>query len=273
MDTKNYAVEVKAVGEADGLSDGEFEAIVAAWNVDSYGDRIVKGAFAEDITSWSGDSPMPIVWSHRWDDPFAHIGRVLAVEERDDGLWIRGVIEDIAENKTAAQVHRLLKGRRIRQFSFAFDVLESAEQKQDGETINELRKLKVYEVGPCLVGVNQETALLSAKAAHMAKAARVLSDADYDELVAARDSLSAAIGAAAGDDESDDSPTEEAHDGGHTQKTSGLSGPAETDEASQPAELEASASPTGEASAIKSGMGSAMAQAVVTINTLERSAS
>lgn len=224
MQTKSFGVRVKAVGTTDGLdSDGEFEAIVAAWNADTYGDRIVKGAFADDLQRWadSGD-PIPVVWSHRWEDPFSHVGRVLAAEERDEGLWVHAVIDDLDTNPTAAQVHRLLKGRRITQFSFAFDVIEGgpAKSEEDGDAY-ELRKLKTYEVGPCLVGVNQETELLAAKAEAMVKAGRVLSQSNYDLLVEARGSLDAVIKAA--------EPEKAAEP-----KTSDPSGSEKTDELSQP---------------------------------------
>ncbi len=62
MLTKNMPVRVKAAaGDA-----GEFEAVVAVFgNIDSYGDVIVKGAFAATLKDWSdsGD-PIPVVWSH-----------------------------------------------------------------------------------------------------------------------------------------------------------------------------------------------------------------
>lgn len=174
MRIKTCNVNVKAAGTQDGTDDGVFEAIVATWDIDSYGDKIVKGAFADTLTEWKdrGD-PIPVIWSHMSFDPEMHIGTVEQAEERDDGLWVKGRL-DLEETK-AAQVYRLLKGRRVTQFSFAFDVLDgSYVEKQepagaDNENLAdqgyyELRKLKLYEVGPCLIGVNQETELLAVKA-------------------------------------------------------------------------------------------------------------
>lgn len=205
MKTKACRVQVKAVGTEDGLKDGEFTALVSVFdNVDTYGDKVVAGAFSDDLKAWedSGD-PIPVVWSHRWDDPFSHIGRVLKAEETADGLMVHAVVDDLDVNPTAQQVHRLLKGRRVTQFSFAYDVQEGAwvKSETDGE-FYELRKLKLHEVGPCLVGVNQATELLAAKAHDLAtKAGRVLSQKNRDTIVAARDALDEVLKAADNEDE------------------------------------------------------------------------
>lgn len=165
--TKSFPARVKAAGVEDGLEVGQFEAIVSVFDtVDSYGDVVMPGAFADSLASWAekGD-PIPVIWSHRWDDPEMHIGVVLAAEERPEGLWVRGQIDldDDAPAK-AKQANRLLKGRRVTQFSFAYDVVDGGWGKRDDRDVYELRKLDVHEVGPCLIGVNRDTDLLAAKA-------------------------------------------------------------------------------------------------------------
>lgn len=199
MHIRDYGVQIKAVGTADGLNEGEFEAIVSAFgNVDSYGDRVMPGAFAEDVARWKSGEPLPILWSHKWDDPFAHIGVALDAKEVDRGLYVKGATD--LDNPTAVQVQRLLKARRVKQFSFAYDVLDGGEVEEeveaDGEKIKrsvfELRKLRTHEVGPCLLGVNQETELLSAKAANLAAgvlAGREVPKAGLVSLKAAVDAL------------------------------------------------------------------------------------
>lgn len=156
--------------DAPDLTDGQFRAVVAVFdNVDSHGDVVVRGAFTETLNEWAdrGDE-IPVIWSHDWADPFSHIGTVKSATETDRGLEIVGEIpqEDRDSNPRAAQVYRLLKSRRITQFSFAFDVLDGAEVEQDGRRVTELRRLKLHEVGPCLVGVNQDTELGSVKSSH-----------------------------------------------------------------------------------------------------------
>lgn len=193
METKNLSAQVKATG--DGA--GEFEAIVAVFgNVDSGGDVIVKGAFTDTLTEWqaSGD-PIPVVWSHDSNDPFSHIGSVVEASETDTGLLVKGQLD--LENPKAAQVFKLLKGRRVTQFSFAYSVLDAGPTEVDGIKATELRRLKLYEVGPTLVGMNQSTELLSAKSDDVdAKAGRVLSAKNVEVVsnaMAAADALKSAL--------------------------------------------------------------------------------
>ena len=169
--TKAFApVRFKAEGEDDGsggkLGPGEFIALAAVFdNIDSYGDRIIRGAFAETLEQWasSGD-PIPVIWQHNWSDPNAHIGYVLEAKETDEGLWYKGKL-DIEDNPFALQVYRLMKGRRVTQQSFGFDVTDGRSVTEDGRDIFEITRVHLYEVGPCLVGVNQATNLLDIKSA------------------------------------------------------------------------------------------------------------
>lgn len=206
MDTKSFDTRIKAVGESDGLKPGQFRALVSAFNnVDSYGDVVMPGAFTEDLERWkaSGDL-IPVIWSHDWSDPFSHLGYALEAEETEKGLEILGQIEEEG-NPKAAQVHRLLKGRRVTQFSFAYDVEDAGFGKRGDEEVYELRKLKTYEVGPTLIGVNQDTELLAVKAKQIflsgAKAGRVLSSKNYDQLKAAHESIGAVLAAATPEDD------------------------------------------------------------------------
>ncbi|WP_158884023.1 HK97 family phage prohead protease [Amycolatopsis anabasis] len=171
MKVKTCPVRIKAAGEQDGTDDGVFEAIVAAYNVDSVGDKIRPGAFADTLAEWQeSGNPIPVLWSHMSHDPDYHIGYVEEAEEREEGLWVRARI-DLDEPK-ARKVYRLLKGKRVRQFSFAYDIQEGgwvdAKSEDDdaaGEGYYELRKLRLYEVGPTLIGANSDTELLSVKSA------------------------------------------------------------------------------------------------------------
>ncbi|MFD8596976.1 HK97 family phage prohead protease [Kitasatospora sp. NPDC059646] len=220
--TKECKARVKAAGPADGLSEGQFVALVSVFgNEDSAGDVVVPGAFTQTLADWAakGD-PIPVIWSHDWGDPFSHIGVVVEAEETAEGLQITGQIEDIDTNPTAAQVYRLLKGRRVTQFSFAYDVEEGAwvegtDEEGDWEGWYELRRLKLYEVGPCLVGCNQQTELIAAKAEQLTrgvKAGRVLAQRHIDTLTAAHAAIGDVLAAAQA---ADDAKTTTATESGH----------------------------------------------------------
>lgn len=165
MQTKTCAVTVKAAGPEDGLEEGVVEAIVATYDVDSVGDQIIPGAFADTLAEWkaSGD-PLPFLWSHQSNDPNAHIGVVEQAEERPGvGLWVKARID--MDEPGPRRIYKLLKGRRVRQYSFAYDETDARPpgEKALSGARKELHKLKVYEVGPTPVGCNQNTATLDVK--------------------------------------------------------------------------------------------------------------
>ena len=148
--------------EAADAEAGEFTALVAVFgNVDSQGERILPGAFKGTLERWAASgSPIPVLWSHQWMDPDLHIGQVLEASETEEGLRVKAGL-DVADNPKAARVRQLMLQRRVRQFSFAYDVLDGA-QAEDGAM--DLKELELYEVGPCLVGANPLTELMDAKA-------------------------------------------------------------------------------------------------------------
>lgn len=153
-----------------------FEAIVSVFNNTDYGGDVVKpGAFTDSIATWqkSGD-PIPVLWSHRFDDPNYNIGAVTQIEElaagdaripdwahehvkANGGLWVKAELDDFG---SAQQVRHLLKTRRVTQFSFSYDVIDERPGK-DGT--NELHKLWVHEIGPTPLGMNPLTTLVGAK--------------------------------------------------------------------------------------------------------------
>lgn len=206
MQLKTTTIKLKAVSDAAAGEDGagEFEALVATYDVDSVGDRIVPGAFKETLAEWEakGD-PIPVIWSHMSHDPDAHIGHVLEAKETPEGLWVKAQLD--LEHSKAQQVYRLLKGRRVTQFSFAYEVLEAAPAKVDGNDVLDLHKLKLYEVGPTLVGANQATDLVAVKAMVAevldAKAGRVLSRKSEGLVRQAHDALGELLASIASDDE------------------------------------------------------------------------
>lgn len=142
-------------------AEGTFEAIVAVFgNVDRAGDKIIPGAFKASLAAWKAKGrPIPVIYSHEWDNLDAHIGKVLEARETDRGLYVKGQLD--LEEDFAARVWKKMREGTLAEFSFAYDVVDA---KQVGK-VNELRKLDLLEVGPCLVGMNPRTELLSVKGA------------------------------------------------------------------------------------------------------------
>lgn len=170
---KDFAVQIKA-GPADSLAEGEFTAYASVFgNKDSYGDVVMPGAFTDTLAEWKDSgNVIPLLFGHNMSDPDYNIGAVLEAKEDDHGLLVKAQLD--LESPKAAQVYRLLKGRRLSQMSFAYDVQEggwATREKAGGgdpEEYFELRKLKLYEVSTVPIGANQETEILAVKAAQSA---------------------------------------------------------------------------------------------------------
>lgn len=162
MERKSFPVtEMKAASDGK----GQFEALVAVFgNVDSVGDRILPGAFTRTLKERGYPA---VVWSHQWSTP--PIGSVMDAKETDAGLVVKGQLF-LDESQTAREVWAAMKNRGgddrppLREFSFAFDIVDSAEITEDGMTIRELKDVDLFEVGPTLIGANSETELLAVKA-------------------------------------------------------------------------------------------------------------
>ena len=124
MEHKLTTVRVKA-GEGD-LTEGRFQAHAATFvrTPDAYGDVIAPGAFDATLKEWADSGQvLPVLFGHRFDDPDYNIGGVVEAAEDDHGLKIRGQLD--LDSPKAAQVHRLMKAKRIGQMSFAFDTLDA----------------------------------------------------------------------------------------------------------------------------------------------------
>lgn len=195
-DTALAARQLKA-GPEDGLEEGVFSAYASVFgNEDSYGDVVVKGAFAADLAQWkdSGQN-IPLLFGHNMADPDFNIGHVVDATEDDKGLLVTAQLD--LDNPKAAQVYRMLKGKRINQMSFAYDVIDGGAVTQDEKSHYELRELKLYEVSVVTIGANQETEILAVKSATdalLSKAGRVISAKNETALRSAHEQLVGAAG-------------------------------------------------------------------------------
>lgn len=148
-------------GEPAVTEEGVFTGYASVFgNTDSYGEVVVKGAFAESLES---QDAFPVYWSHQMSDPMMNIGKTLEIYEDDHGLFVKGQLD--LDSPMGAQVYRLIKDGRVNQMSFAFDVedFKQAKSAEGGDDVIELRKLKLHEVSVVQVGANQATELLDVK--------------------------------------------------------------------------------------------------------------
>lgn len=162
MEIKAFpAARIKALGESD--PPGTFEALVAVFgNVDSYGDRVEPGAFDESLSKGLPS----VVWSHQWVEP--PIGAALDATATNEGLLVKSRLF-LDDNVRAREVYAAMSnvggdGRPpLREFSFAYDIIDAEWVVEDGQEIFSLKRLDLIEVGPCLKGVNDQTRLVGVK--------------------------------------------------------------------------------------------------------------
>lgn len=154
----------------------EVEAIVSVFNIpDKINDIVRKGAFVEALEGFKSadNSTMPVVWSHQHANPMAYVGGVLDAEELgkghhllpDDikdhgGLFVKTLFD---EDEYAEKVLKLLKGGRVREWSFGYGIKEAGFITFEGETYRELKALDIFEVGPTIRGMHPNTATTSVK--------------------------------------------------------------------------------------------------------------
>ena len=200
---KNIRMKIKAAGpgEDSSLAEGQFIGYASVFdNVDLYGDVVRKGAFERTLKEWADDEKkmIPLLYGHDTADPDNNIGWVMEAEEDDHGLKVKCQID--LEGGNGPQVYRLVKGRRLGEMSFAYDVKSAAWVEEGDEEFYELRDLDLFEVSLVPIGANRETELLEVKqlargARHWAeqvKAGRVISAKNEDVLKTAQSLISEA---------------------------------------------------------------------------------
>jgi HK97 family phage prohead protease len=181
MMIKTATAQIKATGPDDGLGEMQFTGYASVFgNKDSYGDVVEPGAFTDTLAKWQTSSEViPCLWGHDMLDPESNIGHVLEASQDSRGLLVKVQLDP--ESDRAKTVYRLLKGRRVGDMSFAYEVQDSAWAKSDDlGDYQALRKLHLFEVSVVGIGANQEAEILTVKtaAAMLAdgvKAGRVIS--------------------------------------------------------------------------------------------------
>ena len=198
MKIKSCPVKFKA-GEADGLSEGQFLVYPSTFTrtPDSYGDVVAKGAFARGIADRKEKGiQLPGLYGHRMDDPDFFVAAAIDEGEDEHGWWVKGEFD--LESPKGAHVYRLVKGGRIRELSFAYDVLDGGMVKlDDGTDAYEIRDTEQFEFSFVPVGANRDTSVVAVKSAVDAlaasvKAGRVLSAKNADALREVIDTLGTA---------------------------------------------------------------------------------
>lgn len=160
MKTKKLNLKIDRIGAKDNLTAGQFTGYASVFgNIDSVGDKIVKGAFAESLKDFGdGGAGIPCYWCHETSDPEMNLGTTLEATEDEHGLFVKVQLD--LDNPKAAYAYKLLKEKRVRQMSFAYQVTDGEDKKD----CFEITGCKIFEVSIVPVGANQATSIESVKA-------------------------------------------------------------------------------------------------------------
>ncbi|QHN18593.1 HK97 family phage prohead protease [Gordonia amarae] len=144
-----------------GLADGEFIGWASAYgNIDSQGDRVVKGAFAASVKSIAGGDVVPILWEHKADDPRMQVGQIKTAEETDEGLRVHVALD--LDTETGAAAYKSVKSRRVKALSIGYGV-RKATKAADGA--QELTDLDLVEVSLVARPANDRATITASKSA------------------------------------------------------------------------------------------------------------
>lgn len=157
---KSFTASIKAA-DAD---TGVVTALVSAYGVvDSYDEEIMPGAFTKSLERF-GDDPIPILWNHEWGVMDAHLAEATG-EDTDEGLVMSMQFD--MEDPTSVKAFRLLKSRRIKEFSIGgFEPSDGIRRvEKDGQVVWQVYEFELIEVSLVLRGANPETRLIDVKSA------------------------------------------------------------------------------------------------------------
>ena len=166
MKTKDFALQVKDLSE-----DGTFTGYGSAnGNVDSYGERVMPGAFAGSLAKHKREGTnVLMLWQHNPNEP---IGIWEDLAEDAKGLWGKGRL--IMEVQKAREVYALMKAKAIGGLSIGYREIKAS---PDGNVRN-LDELDLREISPVSFPANRRARIEAVKSERMEEFARRLRDGD-----------------------------------------------------------------------------------------------
>lgn len=166
MKTKDFALQVKDLSE-----DGTFTGYGSVnGNVDSYGERVMPGAFAGSLAKHKREgTSVLMLWQHNPNEP---IGIWDDLAEDAKGLWGKGRL--IMEVQKAREVHALMKANAIGGLSIGYREIKAT---PDGNVRN-LDELDLREISPVSFPANRRARIEAVKSERMEEFARRLRDGD-----------------------------------------------------------------------------------------------
>lgn len=149
LETKSLPFELRDVDDA-----GIFTGLGSVFgNVDSYGDIVEKGAFADSLKQ---RTPR-MLWQHDWTQP---IGVWKSAAETERGLQMTGRL--VMETQKGREAHALLKAGAVDGLSIGF-MLPKGGWSEDKDGVRRITKAELMEVSVVTFPANQEALVSGVK--------------------------------------------------------------------------------------------------------------
>jgi len=132
-------------------------------NVDSYGDRVVKGAFKKTIRERGpkGSNQVKFLWNH---NPMEiPVGVITELKEDDIGLYYEA---RILRTPKGDELLEAVREGAINRNSFGYSIIKAKTAEAEdfnGEEVQDLHELKLYEISPVNWPANEDATLMGAK--------------------------------------------------------------------------------------------------------------
>ena len=131
-------------------------------NVDRVGDVVMPGAFAKTIAERLPTGKIKLMGRHfaYGGDGLETVGTITELREDAKGLYFKA---DVADTDMAQQYLKLAKGGHLSASSIGYQVMKAAPSMREGQEVQELHELKLYEVTLTNNPANEMAELIGAK--------------------------------------------------------------------------------------------------------------
>lgn len=152
---KIFAKELNIINEDEHIIEVKFASF---GNIDSDRDLLVKGCFAKSINDRGPDSvtnrKIAFLWQHDIKDP---IGKILKIEEREDGAYAIIRLSDFDAVPNAKRAYSQLMDEVLNQFSFGFEYVWDKMEYDEEKDAFIIFEVKLHEISIVTMGANEET--------------------------------------------------------------------------------------------------------------------
>lgn len=185
MHNQKLAVAAEWKFASDDSKAMKFSGLAAAFNnVDSYGDAIAPGAFAETLREAKGSGIWPAMLLQHGGGMFGGsaedmtpIGIWTSMDEDDKGLRVEGELADIPRARDLYTLMKMQPRSAINGLSIGYSPVEWSVRTKPEEPRRTLKKVKLWEVSPVTFPANPKARVTDVKTAAPSEIEKILRDA------------------------------------------------------------------------------------------------